>query len=60
MTDPTAPTFVKGHRIGRVVVEFPHICPGADCAIERWYREKVTRAEYENYVVRPARRRVKP
>ena len=33
-------TFVKGHRIDGAVYEFPHLCPGEDCAIARWLARK--------------------
>lgn len=30
---------VAGHAFGRYVYEFPHVCPGDECAIGRWLEE---------------------
>lgn len=39
--------FVAGHRLNGEVYEFPHRCPGADCAVAEWlYRKSVTSAWY--------------
>lgn len=39
----TTLTLVKGHRIGHAVFHFPHLCPGEDCAIGRWYWDRIYR-----------------
>lgn len=35
--------FLAGHwaRVG-LFVAFPHVCPGTECAIERWIRAKTS------------------
>lgn len=38
-------TLVGGHRVGLVVVEFPHRCPGDNCAIGEWIWRQVERQE---------------
>ena len=38
--------WVAGHRDGAMVLEFPHLCPGVDCAIARWFYQRLGEAEY--------------
>lgn len=47
--------FTLGHRRNRRYVEFPHLCPGENCAIARW-AESVTacQGKYE-YEIAPGR-----
>ncbi len=46
------PRLVQGHIVqytaidDEVVKHFPHICPGAGCAIARWLREHGQRERY--------------
>lgn len=36
--------FILGHRIGSVFGDFPHVCPGLGCAIEKWLQQQATAA----------------
>jgi hypothetical protein len=38
-------TFLHGHRVGSRIFEFPHFCPGDECAIADWCFQKVYRLE---------------
>ena len=49
---------VGGHRIGAHVYEFPHLCPGVDCAIAAWMAAKHRKKMYEQLM--PYGRRVTP
>lgn len=39
---------VAGHTINGVARDFPHRCPGVECAIARWLARKDERIVYEN------------
>ena len=39
-TGPPNLRLVRGHRIGAIVAEFPHLCPGVGCAIGEWLRQQ--------------------
>lgn len=43
--------FVSGHRILTRVYEFPHLCPGDDCAISRWLLDKWKRGSVDDGVL---------
>lgn len=48
MKEPeTFPRRVAGHRIENRIYQFPHICPGLDCAIAQWLFRKDERIVYK-------------
>lgn len=47
-TDDEYPRWLAGHRIDGRIYDFPHVCPGAGCAIAGWLFRKNERIVYEN------------
>lgn len=39
-----------GHAVNGVLMEFPHLCPGEDCAIAAWLCDKLAREGYESLI----------
>ena len=37
--------FVRGHMVQGQAYKFPHLCPGAGCAIAAWIEAKCTREQ---------------